>query len=208
MDESGAEKRIVVMASGGGTNLQALINAAEAGYLGGKIVAVIVNRKAAYALTRAEKHAIPAVYFPLKPYTESGKSREDYDADLADCVAQFSPDLIVFAGWMHITSPVFIDRFQGCIINLHPALPGQFAGANAVVRSFEAYRRGEVDSGGCMVHIVVPELDAGPLIAAAEVPFLHGEDLAAFERRLHAAEHQLIVQATRMMCSVKLRAPD
>ena len=205
MGETFAEKRIVVMASGGGTNLQALIDAAEAGHLGGKIVGVVCNRKAAYALTRAEKHGIPAVYFPLKPYTDAGKPREEYDADLADCVVEFAPDLIVFAGWMHITSPIFIDRFPNRIINLHPALPGKFAGAHAIERTFEAYKRGEVESGGCMVHIVVPEIDAGPVIAAAEVPFLRGDDLAKFEHRLHAAEHQLLVQATRIMCTVKLR---
>lgn len=205
MGETSAEKRIVVLASGGGTNLQALIDAAAAGHLGGQIVGVVVNRKAAYALTRAEKHNIPAVYFPLKPYTDAGKPREEYDADLADCVAEFAPDLIVFAGWMHITTPVFIDRFPDRIINLHPALPGKFAGAHAIERTFEAYTRGEVESGGCMVHIVVPEVDAGPVIAAAEVPFLRGDDLAKFEHRLHAAEHQLLVQATRIMCTVKLR---
>lgn len=186
------------MVSGGGTNLQALIDAVAAGHLPAKIVGVVSNRKGAYALQRADMHGIPALYFPLKPYTDAGRQRPEYDADLAGHVAGFAPDLIVLAGWMHVFSPAFLDRFPGRVINLHPALPGKFAGARAIERTFEAYARGEVESGGCMVHFVEPEVDAGPVIASAEVPFLRGDNLEKFEWRLHAAEHQLIVHATRL----------
>lgn len=191
-----AGKTIVVMASGGGTNLQALIDASEAGHLPARIGAVVVNRKDAYAQTRAANHGIPSLYFPLKAYSDAGKSRVEYDADLAAKVEAFAPDLIVLAGWMHVLSPAFLNAFPNRVINLHPALPGQFAGTFALERTFEALRRGEVDRGGCMVHVVVPEVDAGPVIATAEVAIHPDDTLDTFAARLHAAEHQLIVQAT------------
>ena len=177
------DKSMVVLATGGGTNLQA------------RISGVVVNRKDAYALTRAAKHGIPALYFPLKPYTDAGKPRTEYDADLAAKVAEFAPDLVVLAGWMHVLSPAFLNVFPNRVINLHPALPGQFAGTQAIERAFEAYGRGEIDRGGCMVHVVVPEVDAGPVIASAEVAIHPDDTFETYAARLHAAEHQLIVQA-------------
>src|ERR1041385_1263507 len=93
---------LVVLISGSGTNLQAIIDAIENGSLKAKIALVVSNRKAAYGLTRAETHHIPTLYFPLKTYTDDGKSREEYDADLAAKVAAYEPTLIVLAGWMHI----------------------------------------------------------------------------------------------------------
>ncbi len=189
------DKSMVVLATGGGTNLQALIDAVEAGHLPARISGVVVNRKDAYALTRAAKHGIPALYFPLKPYTDAGRPRTEYDADLAAKVAEFAPDLVVLAGWMHVLSPAFLNVFPNRVINLHPALPGQFAGTQAIERAFEAYGRGEIDRGGCMVHVVVPEVDAGPVIASAEVAIHPDDTFETYAARLHAAEHQLIVQA-------------
>lgn len=190
------QKRVVVLASGSGTNLQALIDAAEAGVLPAQIVGVVVNRKDAYALTRAANHGIPTLYFPLKPYRDAGRPREAYDADLTAKVAEFTPDLIVLAGWMHLFSPVFVDTFKGRVINIHPALPGAFDGTHGIERTFEAYQRGEVDRGGCMVHEVIHEMDAGPVIASVEVAIFPDDTLDTFAARLHAAEHQLLVQAT------------
>lgn len=189
------DKSMVVLATGGGTNLQALIDAVEAGHVPARISGVVVNRKDAYALTRAAKHGIPALYFPLKPYTDAGKPRTEYDADLAAKVAEFAPDLVVLAGRMHVLSPAFLNVFPNRVINLHPALPGQFAGTQAIERAFEAYGRGEIDRGGCMVHVVVPEVDAGPVIASAEVAIHPDDTFETYAARLHAAEHQLIVQA-------------
>jgi formyltetrahydrofolate-dependent phosphoribosylglycinamide formyltransferase len=187
--------RLVVLISGGGTNLQALIDATKMGALRAQIALVVSNRRDAYGLTRARDAGLPTLYFPLKPYTDAGRPRADYDADLAARVAQAAPDLIVLAGWMHILSPAFLDPFPNQVVNLHPALPGAFAGANAVERAFEAFGRGELAVSGCMVHYVVPEVDAGPVIASAEVPFLPGDTLEGYRARLSAAEHQLIVYA-------------
>src|SRR5687768_10358427 len=103
--------RLVVLISGSGTNLQAIIDAIKAKHLKAEIVAVVSNRRAAFGLNRAEQAGIETLYFPLKAYTDAGKSREDYDADLAEKLKAYKPDLIVLAGWMHIVSPVFLDAF-------------------------------------------------------------------------------------------------
>lgn len=122
--------RLAVLISGSGTNLQAILDAIAAKHLTAKVVLVVSNRKAAYGLTRAESAGIPTLYFPLQAYAESGRDR--YDAALADKISACQPDLIVLAGWMHVLSPIFLDRFPKSVINLHPALPGIFPGINAI----------------------------------------------------------------------------
>lgn len=189
---------IVVLISGSGTNLQALIDAVADGELPAEIGLVVSNRKKAYGLVRAEQAGIPTLYFPLKPYKTAVNGRETYDADLAQKILAQKPDLIVLAGWMHIVSPTFLNYFPNQVINLHPALPGQFAGTHAIDRAYEAYQQGEISHSGCMVHVVIPEVDAGPVLATAEVPILPEDSLDDFEVRMHAAEHQLIVKATKL----------
>jgi formyltetrahydrofolate-dependent phosphoribosylglycinamide formyltransferase len=158
--------RIIILISGNGSNLQAVLDAAQDGSISGIEVALVVsNRAAAFGLERAKAAGIPTLYFPLKPYTDAGKGRQSYDADLAQKLLPYEPDLIVAAGWMHIFSTRFLDHFPDKVINLHPAPPGQHAGVDGIKRTFEAYRNGDATHGGCMVHWVVPELDAGPVIA-------------------------------------------
>jgi len=188
-------RRLVVMISGSGSNLQAILDASSEGRLTAEVVAVVSNRKEAYGLVRAESAGVPTLYFPLKPYKDNNKSRQEYDADLAGEVSQCRPDLIVLAGWMHVLSPAFLDHFPNRVINLHPALPGTFAGTHAIQRAFDAFQEGLIQYSGCMVHYTVPEVDAGPVIAQAIVPILPGDSLEHFEERMHAAEHRLIVQA-------------
>jgi formyltetrahydrofolate-dependent phosphoribosylglycinamide formyltransferase len=192
---------LVVLISGSGTNLQALLDAAAAGRLPARIVAVFSNRKAAYGLVRAQEAGVPAHYFPLKPYRDSGRSREEYDHDLAVAVAAYRPALVVLAGWMHVLSPAFLDHFPRQVINLHPALPGQFPGTRAIERAFNAFRRGEISHSGCMVHYAIPEIDAGAVVDRQVVPLYPDDSLADFEARMHAAEHQLIVRATALALS-------
>ena len=192
-------KRLAVLISGHGSNLQALIEAIESGVLAARIGVVVANRPAAYGLVRAEQAGLPTLCWPLKPYLDAGASREAYDADLAERVAVYQPDLIVLAGWMHILSPAFLDRFPGRVLNLHPALPGQFPGAHAIERAYEAFQRGEIEQTGVMVHWVVPEIDAGPVIVTAPVPIYPSDTLADLERRVHAVEHRLLVEAVRQV---------
>lgn len=189
-------KRVVVLISGGGTNLQALIDAINGDKLNAEIVGVVSNKQSAYGLIRAENAGIPTLCFPMKSYTSAGKSREDYDSDLAQKVAEFKPDLIVLAGWMRILTAKFLDHFPDRVINLHPALPGEFAGIEAINRAYEAWQRGEIQHSGCMVHYVIPEVDAGPVIVQEIVPFEVHDTLETYEARLHSAEHRLIVKAT------------
>jgi formyltetrahydrofolate-dependent phosphoribosylglycinamide formyltransferase len=165
--------------------------------LAAEIVLVVCNRRRAYGLVRAETAVIPTRYVPFKPYREAGLSRETYDADLAAQILPYRPDLIVLAGWMHVLSPAFLDHFPNQVINLHPALPGQFVGTQAIERAYAAYQRGEISQSGCMVHYVIPEVDAGPVLATAVVPIHPSDSLDDFAARLHAAEHELIVSATR-----------
>ncbi|MBZ0284221.1 MAG: phosphoribosylglycinamide formyltransferase [Anaerolineae bacterium] len=195
--------KLVVLISGSGTNLQAIMDAITEGVLTAQIALVVSNRKAAYGLTRAENGDIPTLYFPLKPYLDSGKTRTDYDRDLGAKISPHEPDLIVLAGWMHVLSLAFLEQFPQKVINLHPALPGEFPGTDAVGRTFAAYQAGEVTHGGCMVHYVVPEVDAGPVIAHTIVPFETGDTLETFEARLHTTEHRLIVEAIHLTLKEK-----
>lgn len=187
-----SEKKIVVLISGSGSNLQALIDA------GLPIALVVSNKKDAYGLVRAANANIPTLVFTLKPYKDAGKSRAEYDVDLAKEIKKLVPypDVVVLAGFMHILSESFINEFS-TIINLHPALPGQFDGAHAIERAFNAFKEGKITHSGVMVHRVIPEVDRGQPLLSKEVPFLENDTLETFEARLHATEHELIVQATK-----------
>jgi formyltetrahydrofolate-dependent phosphoribosylglycinamide formyltransferase len=194
-------KRLVVCISGSGTNLQTILDAIESGRLPVEVVLVVSNRKSAFGLARAERAGTPTLYFPLQPYTRDGRSREAYDHDLATRLRAYRPDLIVLAGWMHVFSPAFLQHFPEQVINLHPALPGAFPGLHAIDRAYDAYQRGEIAHSGCMIHYVIPEVDAGRVIAQAVVPIEPDDSLDAFEARMHAAEHRLIVEALQGLCS-------
>jgi formyltetrahydrofolate-dependent phosphoribosylglycinamide formyltransferase len=191
-------KRLVVYISGTGSNLQAILDAIADRQLAAEVVLVVSNRKAAVGLTRAERAGVPTLYFPLKPYAEQGRAA--YDADLATLLREYRPDLVVLAGWLHILSPAFLHHFPNQVINLHPALPGAFPGLHAIERAYAAYERGEIDHSGCMIHYVIPEVDAGEVIAQAVVPFEPGDTVEAFEERMHRAEHKLVIAALKQLC--------
>jgi len=185
---------LAILISGSGSNLQAIIDAVQEGRLHARIAVVVSNRKAAYGLERAEKAGIPTRYHPLKPYRDAGRQRADYDADLAALLAEYRPDWIVLAGWMHIFSDAFLRHYPQRIVNLHPALPGQFPGAHAIEDALAAYQRGEVDHTGVMVHLVPDErVDEGPVLATRAVPILAGDSRDSLAARIHATEHDLLV---------------
>ena len=190
--------RIAVLISGYGSNLQALIDAGARGELaGGEVVVVFSNRPDAYGLERAEHEGIPSEVLVLADWKARGLGREDYDRDLAERVALHEPDVIVLAGWMHILSSAFLARFPHRVLNLHPALPGAFPGTNAIRRAFEAAQRGEIQKTGVMVHEVVDEVDAGPVLTCREVPILPDDRLETLEARVHDLEHELLIEAVR-----------
>ncbi len=189
--------KIAILISGNGSNLQAIIDAVERDALPAVEIAVVLsNRKKAYGMQRAMKHGIPVVYFPKLPYTNAGRERADYDADLASLVQGFGAEWIILAGWMHIFTNAFISHYPNRIVNLHPALPGMFPGAHAIEQAFEAYHQGEITHTGIMVHTVPDEeVDAGPVVATTEIPIRPDDTLEDLETRIHTAEHKLLVQA-------------
>lgn len=191
MNTQAAPLRLVVLVSGNGSNLQAIIDAVNSGLLNAQVTAVISNKTGAFALERARAAGIPALALP-KPRE---LDRREYDRQLAQRVAEAAPDWVVLAGWLRILSMEFLGRFPGRVINLHPALPGTFAGLNTIERAFEAYQAGQVQHTGVMVHLVPDEgVDSGPLLAQQVVPIEPQDTLDSLEARIHAVEHRLLVE--------------
>jgi formyltetrahydrofolate-dependent phosphoribosylglycinamide formyltransferase len=191
-------KRLVVMASGNGSNLQAVIDACADGRLPAVVTAVISDNADAMALRRADTAGIPAVHIGRRP----GETRADYDARLADLVSGFDPNWVVLAGWMRVLTMNFLGWFPGMVVNLHPALPGELPGTHAIERAFAESRAGLRTGSGVMVHLVPDEgVDDGPVLATAAVP-IHADDrIDEFEARMHATEHALLVSALGALCT-------
>ncbi|NPV75780.1 MAG: phosphoribosylglycinamide formyltransferase [Anaerolineae bacterium] len=188
--------RLVVLISGQGSNLQAVLDACSSGLLSAEVAAVFSNNPDAYGLERAKQAGVPAISFP-KP---GAASRREYDALLAERVREFEPDWILLLGWMRILTSNFLDRFLGRVINLHPALPGAFPGTNAIERAFQAYQRGEITQTGIMLHLVQDEnVDCGPVLAQQTIPILPQDTLESLEARIHEAEHLMVVAVMKQL---------
>lgn len=189
-------QRLVVLISGNGSNLQAILDACASSELNAQVVAVISNKRDAFGLERAQRANVPAVAKP-KP---KAQDRREYDVELADLVASYQPDWVVLAGWMRVLSAAFLDRFPNHVVNLHPALPGTFPGTHALERAYEAYRAGEITHTGVMVHLVPDEgVDDGPVLAQEIVPIKADESLESLEARVHAVEHRLLVATLKTL---------
>jgi formyltetrahydrofolate-dependent phosphoribosylglycinamide formyltransferase len=187
----------VVLISGHGSNLQAILDACASGELPARVTAVVSNTADAFGLERARRADVPAIHKAKLP----AQTRQHYDAELADLVAAYRPAWVVLAGWMRILSATFLNRFPNRVVNLHPALPGAFPGAHAIERAFEAYQRREIQHTGVMVHLVPDEgVDSGPVLAQAIVPIYPDDSLETLETRVHAVEHQLLVDTLKTLC--------
>lgn len=211
--------RMVVLISGTGFNLQALIDASStSGLLPSNLVLVISNRAKAPGLDRARQAGIPTKVHALASYRKANKTRLEYDADLGQLVFDARPDLIILAGFMHILSTAFLDLFPQSlskdagtelsadgkstatrIINLHPALPGQFDGIQAIERAFEAFQQGKITKTGVMVHRVIETVDAGEPLLIKEVDITSEDDLQSLENKIHLMEYTTLVEATNLM---------
>ena len=195
--------RLVVLISGNGSNLQAILDACESGELYAKVVSVISNNANAYGLVRARNAGVEGVYVPK----QENESRQEYDARLAAYVSTCFPDYIILAGWMRILSSTFLSSFPNRVINLHPALPGMFPGLHAIERAYEAYQRGDIKYSGVMVHLVPDEgVDNGPLLGQEEIYFQPGESLERFKGRVHEAEHKLLVNTLKTILEENKRS--
>jgi len=189
-------RRICVLISGRGSNLEALLAAMAAGTLGGAIVAVVSNRADARGLAVAAAHGVPAQVLDHRGFP----SRDAFDVALADAVAAYAPDLVVLAGFMRVLGAAFVRRFDGRLVNIHPSLLPAYPGLHT-------HRRALADGArihGCTVHFVTPDVDVGPIAAQAAVPVLPGDDEDALAARVLAAEHALLPAVVRWYCAGRL----
>ncbi len=180
--------RVAVLASGSGTNLQAILDTVH-GRDGIEVVGVGSDKPAARALQRAAGAGVPTRTFPRADFPD----REARDAAIADWLESLAADLVVLAGYMQILSASFISRFRDRVINVHPALLPDFPGLDAVGQALEA----GVSVTGVTVHWVDEGVDTGPALLQREVPVPAGRDREELERQIHAVEHELLPEAVR-----------
>ena len=182
--------RLVVLASGNGSNLQAIIDACEAETLHAHVVGMVSNNRDSFALQRAAQHNIAC------RVVDATTSRREFSIQLARAVSEFKPDIVVLAGFMRLLTMEFLAHFPQRVINVHPALPGELPGTNAIARAFDEFVAGKRTHTGVMVHFVPDEgVDNGPVIDSAVVPIYPTDSLADLEQRMHATEHQLLITA-------------
>ena len=190
-------KNIVILISGRGSNMEALIAARDAGQLPVNIAAVISNRPDAAGLETAAKAGITAHFIDHKAFA----GRESFDAALAECIDGFAPDLVVLAGFMRILSDGFVRHYAGRLMNIHPSLLPSFPGLHTHRRALEE----GVRIHGCTVHFVTPTLDHGPVIIQAAVPVLDSDSEATLAGRVLRQEHRVYPQAVRWFAEDRLR---
>lgn len=190
-------KKIVVLISGRGSNLEALLKAA----LPARIVAVISNVPGARGVATATAHEIPAVVVDHRAYS----NRESFESALAPQIDACRPDLVLLAGFMRVLTHPFVARYQGRLLNIHPSLLPSFPGLHTHRRALEA----GVRIHGCTVHFVTPSLDGGPIVIQAAVPVLADDSEERLAARVLVQEHRIYPQAVRWYCEGRLRvAPD
>lgn len=178
---------VVVLISGGGTNLQALIDAQQAGQLPANIAAVISNRPAAYGLERARLAGIDTAIVDHTEY----ESREQFDQALQQCIDRYEPQLVVLAGFMRILTEGFTQHYLGRMLNIHPSLLPKYQGLNTHQRALDA---GDLQHG-VTVHFVTPELDGGPNVIQAVVPVLAEDNAESLAKRVQEQEHAIYPMA-------------
>lgn len=184
---------IVVLLSGSGSNLQAIIDATLAGRLDVEIRAVISNKTAAYGLQRAQQAGIETQVLEHTAFD----SREAFDRAMMQLIDTYQPGLVVLAGFMRILSDAFVDHYQGRLLNIHPSLLPKYQGLNTHQRAIEA---GD-DAAGASVHFVSAELDGGPVIMQASVPLQAGDDAESLAQRVLGVEHKLYPLAIQLFAS-------
>jgi phosphoribosylglycinamide formyltransferase-1 len=188
--------RIVVLLSGAGTNMEELAAACDRGDVPGEVVGVVADRECV-GLKAAEARGAGAELVDFKSFS----SREEWSSALRDTVQRYHPDLVVSAGFMRVTSPVFVDAFSGRYINLHPALLPSFPGAHGVRDALNA----GVKWTGSTVHFVDYEVDHGPIVMQEPVPIEEGDDEDSLHERIKKAEHRMLPEACRLILEGKVR---
>ncbi|HAA32793.1 MAG TPA: phosphoribosylglycinamide formyltransferase [Cyanobacteria bacterium UBA8553] len=179
--------KLGIMASGNGSNFEAVANAIASQQLHAQIQVLIYNNPGIKAVTRSEHWRVPSVLLNHRDY----KRREDLDAAIVEVLRQYEVEWVVMAGWMRVVTPVLIDAFPDRIINIHPSLLPSFKGVRAIEQALEA----GVKIAGCTVHLVRPEIDSGPILIQAAVPVLPDDTPETLHARIQVQEHRILPQA-------------
>ncbi|WP_446424427.1 phosphoribosylglycinamide formyltransferase [Mailhella sp.] len=189
--------KLGILASGSGTNAQAMIDAVESGRLDAEIRIIIANRPGAKVLERAAKHGIPHLCIDHKEFAD----RESFDLRMVEELNKAGVDTVALAGYMRLVTPAFLDAFPDRVLNIHPAILPAFPGTHG---ARDAWQYGAKFSG-CTVHIVNPVMDGGPIIVQAILPVRQEEDDEQLLDRIHVFEHRIYVQALQWLAEGRLR---
>lgn len=190
-------KKLVILISGRGSNMEAIVRACAREGWPAEVAAVISNRPGAAGLEFAASHGIATAVVDHRAFD----GRDSFDAALAAEIDRFAPDLVVLAGFMRILTPAFVAKYEGRMLNIHPSLLPSFKGIHTHQQALDA----GVALHGASVHFVIPELDSGAIVAQAAVPVVAGDDADALAARVLAAEHTLYPRAVRWFAEGKLR---
>ncbi|WP_371372593.1 phosphoribosylglycinamide formyltransferase [Thalassotalea aquiviva] len=193
-------KRIVVLISGNGSNLQAIIDACNEQRICANVVGVVSNKADAYGLTRAKNSNIDHAVVAHTDFSE----RQLYDQELIKVIDSYQPDLIVLAGFMRILTPTFVQHFAGRLLNIHPSLLPKYQGLNTHQRAIEA---GDSEHG-VSVHFVTEELDGGPVILQAKVPVFDNDKAVDLAARVHEQEYRIYPLVIKWYCESRLQMKD
>lgn len=197
MQTQGFESNIVILISGHGSNMRAVVHACEREHWPARVAAVVSNRPDAAGLVYAADHGIPTAVVDHTAYS----CREDFDAALAICIDQYNPSAVVLAGFMRVLTPVFVQRYAGRLINIHPSLLPAFPGLRTHQRALDA----GVKWHGATAHLVTNDLDHGPIVAQAVVPVHDDDTEAALAARVLEQEHSIYPVAVRALVEGRLR---
>ncbi|WP_322403497.1 phosphoribosylglycinamide formyltransferase [Massilia luteola] len=189
-------KNIVILISGRGSNMEAIVRAQQAEAWPARIAAVISNKPDAKGLAFAQAHGIPTAVVPNKEFS----TRDAFDAALRDTIDRFEPDLVVLAGFMRILTAPFVEHYAGRMLNIHPSLLPLFPGLHTHRQALDA----GVEEHGATVHFVTAELDHGPAVIQARIPVLPGDTEDSLADRLLAEEHVIYPQAVRLFIEDRL----
>ncbi|MEG0007221.1 MAG: phosphoribosylglycinamide formyltransferase [Aeromonas sp.] len=191
-----ATKRILVLISGSGSNLQVILDSCASGRIPGEVVGVISNKADAYGLVRAKEAGVATSVLAQQQFA----NRDDYDLALQALMADYKPDLVVLAGFMRILSAPLVRHFAGRMINIHPSLLPKYQGLHTHQRAIDA---GD-EEHGASVHFVTEELDGGPVILQARVPIFDGDDADEVAARVQAQEHSIYPLVVQWFCEGRL----
>lgn len=185
-------KNIAIFASGSGTNFEALIEACENGSINGRVVLMVCDKKKAYVNERAKNHNVPSFVFSAKDY----ESKAEYEKLIVEKLMEYNVDLVCLAGYMKICGEVLLEKYEGRIINIHPALLPSFKGAHGIQDAFDY----GVKVFGVTVHYVDSGMDSGKIIAQRGFEYTEGETVDQVEARIHEIEHVLYPEVLRKLC--------